>query len=121
MTHLSRNESGSSSTNGSVACTMVDKAPTPKTYRQAWVVLFFLVFLRTSVSVFQFTFSVVPGVSAEFFHVSLTAINWLSNSQGLVYVFVSFFTGWIFEKWGVKRSVINQKRTKEGTEIDNLV
>ncbi|KAI8076367.1 major facilitator superfamily domain-containing protein [Halteromyces radiatus] len=78
----------------------------PRTYPQAWMVLFFLVLLRTSVQVFQFTFSVVPTITSEFFHVSLSAVNWLANIQGLVYVIISFFTGWIFEKLGVKPSLI---------------
>ncbi|KAI7852646.1 major facilitator superfamily domain-containing protein, partial [Circinella umbellata] len=80
--------------------------PSLKTYPQAWLVLFFLVMLRTAVSVFQFTFSVVPNLTAEYFSVSLTGVNWLANVQCLVYVFLSFFTGWLFEKLGVKRSLI---------------
>ncbi|ORX58801.1 MFS general substrate transporter [Hesseltinella vesiculosa] len=78
--------------------------PPPKTYPQAWMGLFFLVMLRTSVSVFQCTYTVVPTITGEFFGVSLSAVNWLSNIQGLVYVALSFITGWIFEQLGVKRS-----------------
>ncbi|CEP19581.1 hypothetical protein [Parasitella parasitica] len=40
------------------------------------------------------------------FNVSLTAVNWLANVQGVMYVFMSFFTGWIFQKLGVKRSLM---------------
>ncbi|SAM08559.1 hypothetical protein [Absidia glauca] len=77
-----------------------------KTYPQAWIALAILLLLRIATSVFQFTYSVIPNVAAEAFQVSLTAITWLSNLQGLVYVFMSFFTGWIYEKLGVKRSLI---------------
>lgn len=77
-----------------------------KTYPQAWIALLLLILLRTAVSVFQFTFSVVPGITSEYFGVSLSAVNWLANVQCIVYVFMSFFTGIIFEKLGVKRSVI---------------
>lgn len=77
-----------------------------KTYPQAWIALLLLILLRTAVSVFQFTFSVVPGITSEYFDVTLSAVNWLANAQCLIYVFMSFFTGVIFEKLGVKRSVI---------------
>lgn len=76
-----------------------------KTYPQAWLALLLLVLLRTAVSVFQFTFSVVPTFTSEYFGVSLSAINWLANVQCIIYVIMSFFTGFIFEKLGVKRSV----------------
>lgn len=78
-----------------------------RTYPQAWIALFLLVLLRTAVSVFQFTFSVVPGITSEYFNVSLSAVNWLANIQCIIYVIMSFFTGFIFEKLGVKRSVRN--------------
>jgi hypothetical protein len=77
-----------------------------KTYPQAWVALLLLVLLRTAVSVFQFTFSVVPTITSQYFDVSLSAVNWLANVQCIIYVVMSFFTGLIFEKLGVKRSVI---------------
>ncbi|KAI8340217.1 major facilitator superfamily domain-containing protein [Chlamydoabsidia padenii] len=77
-----------------------------KTYPQAWIALAILLLLRIATSVFQFTYSVIPNVAAQAFQVSLTAITWLANLQGLVYVFMSFFTGWIYEKLGVKRSLI---------------
>lgn len=97
----------------SVASTTVIVIPTSishpsfqlKTYPQAWFALLLLVLLRTAVSVFQFTFSVIPSMTAQFFHVSMSAVNWLATVQCIVYVIVSFFTGFIFEKLGVKRSV----------------
>ncbi|KAI9487525.1 MAG: major facilitator superfamily domain-containing protein [Benjaminiella poitrasii] len=87
--------------------TVVDPLAFPlKTYPQAWLALLILVTLRTTISVFQFTFSVVPSITGELFHVSLTGVNWLANVQGLIYIFMSFFTGWIFQNLGVKRSLI---------------
>lgn len=77
-----------------------------KTYPQAWIALLLLILLRAAISVFQFTFSVVPGITSEYFGVTLSAVNWLANVQCIIYVFMSFFTGIIFEKLGVKRSVI---------------
>ncbi|KAI8061460.1 hypothetical protein BC940DRAFT_279727 [Gongronella butleri] len=80
-------------------------AGTPaKTSMMAWIALFFLVFLRTSVSIFNNTFSPIPAVTADYLHVDLTAINWLFNSQGIVYIVVSFGTSWMFERLGVKAS-----------------
>ncbi|KAI9358163.1 major facilitator superfamily domain-containing protein [Pilaira anomala] len=98
----------------SVASTTVIVIPTSishpsfqlKTYPQAWFALLLLVLLRTAVSVFQFTFSVIPSMTAQFFHVSMSAVNWLATVQCIVYVIVSFFTGFIFEKLGVKRSIM---------------
>lgn len=93
--------------------TIIDIPPTNissplvlKTYPRAWVALLLLVLLRTAVSVFQFTFSVVPSITSAYFNVSLSAVNWLANIQCVIYVLMSFFTGFIFEKLGVKRSVI---------------
>ncbi|KAL9548018.1 hypothetical protein MBANPS3_005895 [Mucor bainieri] len=77
-----------------------------KTYPQAWIALLLLILLRTAVSVFQFTFSVIPGITSDYFGVSLSAVNWLANVQCIVYVFMSFFTGIIFERLGVKRSIM---------------
>lgn len=78
-----------------------------KTYPQAWLALFLLVCLRAASAVFQYTFAPIPSVTAEYFSVSISAINWLSNVQAVIYVALSFFTGWIFEKLGVKKSVLN--------------
>jgi hypothetical protein len=86
--------------------TVVDPFAFPlKTYPQAWLALLFLVILRTAISVFQFTFSVVPTLTGELFSVSLSSVNWLANIQGVMYVIMSFFTGWIFQILGVKKSV----------------
>ncbi|KAI8577552.1 hypothetical protein K450DRAFT_301831 [Umbelopsis ramanniana AG] len=78
----------------------------PRTYPIAWLVLFLLVLLRSAVSIYQTTFSPIPAVTAEYMGVSLTAINWLANVQSIVYVILSFFTGWIFETIGVKKSLL---------------
>lgn len=113
------NNDDTSSTAGSSAPTVVDdeyniqhrnaqQQTNYRTYPQAWLALFLLVLLRAAAAVFQFTFSVVPGITSEFYQVSLTAVNWLATVQGIVYVILSFFTGWIFEKLGVKRSVIGK-------------
>ncbi|ORX61325.1 hypothetical protein DM01DRAFT_1395062 [Hesseltinella vesiculosa] len=77
-----------------------------RTYPQAWIALIILIVLRTATSVFQFTFSTVPSLTGEVFGVNLTAITWLANIQGLVYVIMSVFTGWIYEQIGVKRSLL---------------
>ncbi|KAI8069755.1 major facilitator superfamily domain-containing protein [Gilbertella persicaria] len=77
-----------------------------KTYPQAWFALFLLVLLRTAVSVFQYTFSVIPTITSHYFDKSLSIVNWLTNVQCIVYVILSFFTGYIFETLGVKRSIL---------------
>lgn len=77
----------------------------PRTYPVAWLILFLLVCLRSAVSIYQTTFSPIPAVVAEYMGVTLTAVNWLANVQFVVYVILSFFTGWIFETMGVKKSV----------------
>lgn len=82
--------------------------PPPRTYPMAWVALFFLVVLRSAVSIFQNTFNPIPNVVANYLGVSLTAINWLYNVVSVVYIVVSFGTGWLFETLGVKKSVYLQ-------------
>ncbi|ORX62118.1 MFS general substrate transporter [Hesseltinella vesiculosa] len=77
-----------------------------KTSTMAWVALFFLVVLRSAVSIFNNTFSPIPTVTATYLNVDLSAINWLFNSQAIVYIVVSFGTSWLFEKCGVKLSLL---------------
>lgn len=76
-----------------------------RTYPIAWVALFFLVILRSAVSIFQNTFNPIPNVIASYLNVNLTAINWLYNIMSIVYIVISFGTGWAFETLGVKKSV----------------
>ncbi|ORZ20645.1 major facilitator superfamily domain-containing protein, partial [Absidia repens] len=77
-----------------------------KTYPIAWVALFFLVVLRAAVSIYNNTFSPIPVVTAKYLDVDLTSVNWLFNIQAVVFIFVSFFTSWLFESLGVKKSLI---------------
>ncbi|KAI9495729.1 hypothetical protein BDB00DRAFT_213423 [Zychaea mexicana] len=76
-----------------------------RTHPLAWIGLFFLVVLRSSVSIFQNTFSPIPNIVADYLNVSLTEVNWLFNIQAVVYIVLSFITGWMFERLGTKRSV----------------
>ncbi|KAI9307437.1 hypothetical protein BJ944DRAFT_275381 [Cunninghamella echinulata] len=76
----------------------------PKTYPMAWIALFFLVFLRSAISIYNNTFNPIPTVTATYLNVDLTAINWLFNIQAVVYIIVSFGTSWLFETLGVKKS-----------------
>ncbi|KAI8088646.1 uncharacterized protein BX664DRAFT_249017, partial [Halteromyces radiatus] len=75
-----------------------------KTYPMAWVALFFLVVLRAAVSIYNNTFSPIPTVTAQYLNVDLTSINWLFNIQAVIFIIVSFFTSWLFETLGVKKS-----------------
>ncbi|KAI8146221.1 major facilitator superfamily domain-containing protein [Fennellomyces sp. T-0311] len=77
----------------------------PRTYPMAWIALFFLVVLRSAVSIFQNTFNPIPNVIANYLNVNLTAINWLYNVMSIVYIIVSFGTGWLFEVLGPKKTV----------------
>ncbi|KAI7862001.1 major facilitator superfamily domain-containing protein [Spinellus fusiger] len=73
-----------------------------RTYPQAWVALFCIVFLRISIALFQFTYSAIPGLTGQYFGVSLMAVNWLAIILCGVYVVLSFFTEKIFEYSGLK-------------------
>lgn len=75
-----------------------------RTQPMAWIALFFLVVLRAAVSIFQNTFNPIPAVVANYLGVNLTAINWLFNVQTVVYILLSFISGWIFERLGTKKS-----------------
>ncbi|KAI8146481.1 major facilitator superfamily domain-containing protein [Fennellomyces sp. T-0311] len=86
-----------------------EDTPSPvstRTHPMAWIALFLLVVLRSSVSIFQNTFSPIPKVVASYLGVSLTGVNWLFNIQAVVYIVLSFFTGWMFERLGTKKSLI---------------
>ncbi|KAI8139805.1 major facilitator superfamily domain-containing protein [Fennellomyces sp. T-0311] len=80
--------------------------PELRTYPRAWLVLFALILLRAAAALFQFTFSVVPNQTSQFYSIDLTVVNWLATIQTLVYIIFSFFTGWIYERFGVKKSLI---------------
>lgn len=88
-----------------------------RTYPIAWVALFFLVVLRSAVSIFQNTFNPIPNVVASYLNVSLTAINWLYNIMSVVYIVVSFGTGWAFETLGVKKSVSFRLQEKKVANV----
>ncbi|KAI7854900.1 major facilitator superfamily domain-containing protein [Circinella umbellata] len=77
-----------------------------RTHPLAWIALFFLVVLRSSVSIFQNTFSPIPNLVANYLNVNLTGVNWLFNIQAIVYIILSFITGWMFERLGTKISLI---------------
>ncbi|CDH52251.1 hypothetical protein RO3G_13522 [Lichtheimia corymbifera JMRC:FSU:9682] len=55
-----------------------------RTHPMAWIALFFLVVLRSAVSIFQNTFSPIPTVVADYLGVSLTEVNWLFNIQAVL-------------------------------------
>ncbi|KAI8881479.1 hypothetical protein K501DRAFT_274637 [Backusella circina FSU 941] len=77
-----------------------------KTYPIAWVLLFFMVILRSAIAIYNNTFSPIPTVTAEYLGISLSKINWLYNAMGLAYVFTSFFTSWLYQRAGIKWSVV---------------
>ncbi|KAI8360001.1 major facilitator superfamily domain-containing protein [Blakeslea trispora] len=77
-----------------------------KTYPQAWYALFLLVLIRTAISVFQYTYSAIPTLTSHYFGITLTSVNWLASVQCIVYVIMSCFTGYLFEKLGVQLSII---------------
>ena len=83
-----------------------------RTHPLAWIALFFLVVLRSSVSIFQNTFSPIPNLVANYLNVNLTGVNWLFNIQAIVYIILSFITGWIFERLGTKISASLKKKRK---------
>ncbi|KAI9261396.1 major facilitator superfamily domain-containing protein [Phascolomyces articulosus] len=57
-----------------------------RTHPLAWVALFLLVVLRSSVSIFQNTFSPIPNLVADYLNVSLTGVNWLFNIQAILII-----------------------------------
>jgi hypothetical protein len=90
----------------SETCTQNSQEETEyKTYPVAWVLLFFMVILRSAIAIYNNTFSPIPTVTAEFLGISLSKINWLYNVMGLAYVTTSFFTSWLYQKAGIKWSV----------------
>ncbi|KAI8364090.1 major facilitator superfamily domain-containing protein [Blakeslea trispora] len=77
-----------------------------KTYPIAWLLLFCIVAIRAAVAIFSNTFSPIPSVTAEFLGISLSSINWLYNIQAICYIVASCFTSYLYQKLGVKWSLL---------------
>ncbi|OBZ87267.1 Major facilitator superfamily domain-containing protein 7-a [Choanephora cucurbitarum] len=77
-----------------------------KTYPIAWLLLFCIVAIRAAVAIFSNTFSPIPSVTAEFMGISLSSINWLYNIQAICYIVASCFTSYLYQKLGVKWSLL---------------
>ncbi|GAB7342976.1 hypothetical protein MBLNU457_g1076t2 [Dothideomycetes sp. NU457] len=77
-----------------------------RTYKRRFVGLAVLVLLNIVVSWDWLTFSAVSTTSAEYFHVSENAINWLSTGFLVAFVVVSPVTMWTLNKGGPKASIM---------------
>jgi len=77
-----------------------------RSYKRRFFGLAVLVLLNIVVSWDWLTFSAVSTTSAEYFHVSENAINWLSTGFLFAFVVVSPFTMWTLNKGGPKASII---------------
>ncbi|KAL1918045.1 uncharacterized protein VTP21DRAFT_3311 [Calcarisporiella thermophila] len=73
---------------------------------QAWFGLVMIVMLTSVGGMNWLTFAVVSTKSTEFLQVSFTAVNWLSNASSIVYVIMSLFTGWYYDRFGIKSALV---------------
>lgn len=77
-----------------------------KTSYLAWIELACIVLLNMSVNLRWLTFSPVASISASYMNVTISSITWLSNCATLIYIAIGGFTGWVFERYGMKTCVI---------------
>ncbi|KAI8981419.1 major facilitator superfamily domain-containing protein [Pilobolus umbonatus] len=68
----------------------------------AWIELIFVILLNMSINLRWLTFSPVANLSSEYLNVSKSAITWLANCATVIFFALSFCTGWIFERYGIK-------------------
>lgn len=78
-----------------------------KTYPQRWFLLTSLVLLNISSAINWITFSAISNIAADYFHVSLTLVNFLSVIFYLAYVVVSLFSSWVLDTKGLRTGVIS--------------
>ncbi|KAI8583214.1 hypothetical protein K450DRAFT_268732 [Umbelopsis ramanniana AG] len=77
-----------------------------QTSLMAWFELAALCALASSCSIMWLSFSVVTDVSVVWLNVDISSVSWLGNATALMYIFTSLITGWFFEKYGVKNSML---------------
>jgi MFS family permease len=68
--------------------------------------LFAIFWLNLVVQVVYIAFSPIATVSASYYDVGLTAINWLSLLWLILFTPFTFLAGWAFEKYGIRNCLI---------------
>ncbi|KAI7901997.1 major facilitator superfamily domain-containing protein [Cokeromyces recurvatus] len=79
-----------------------EKSVSNETSLLAWIELIFVILLNMSVNLRWLTFSPVASLAAEYMNVSMSSITWLANCATLIFIAISTFTGWVFERYGMK-------------------
>ncbi|KAG9289326.1 hypothetical protein G9A89_007887 [Geosiphon pyriformis] len=77
-----------------------------RVYKERWAGLIVIVLLNISSTFNWLTFSPIPNISTNYFNVSLTTINMLSLEYMVVFIFVSFLSTPIIEKYGITRGLL---------------
>ncbi|KAI9301466.1 major facilitator superfamily domain-containing protein [Cunninghamella echinulata] len=77
-----------------------------KTSWVAWLQVAIVVGITSSSALMWMTATSSPQVSAEYFNVNLSSVNWLSNVSAIITAIFSIPAGWCYEKFGIKISLI---------------
>lgn len=77
-----------------------------KTSPVAWFEAIVCVFVNCSCAMMWMTAPSTPSVMSQWMDVSLTQLNWLSNSSAICNTLFSLFSAWAYDKFGIKMSLI---------------
>jgi MFS family permease len=81
------------------------KTVTNQTSYLAWLELACVVLLNMSINLRWLTFSPVATLASQYMDVEMSAITWLANCATLIYIAMGFFTGWLFDRFGMRACV----------------
>lgn len=83
-----------------------EHSPHYRTYKRRFFGLAQLVLLNIVVSWDWLTFAAVSNLAADYFHVSESAINWLSTAFLFAFLLSSPFTIWVLNKRGPRDAIV---------------
>jgi hypothetical protein len=76
-----------------------------KMYKRRWMGMLAIVCLNLSTGLVWLTFNAVSKISEDWFHASLTEVNLSVTLYFFGCIFMSPFSGYVFERWGIKKAV----------------
>ncbi|KAI8373761.1 major facilitator superfamily domain-containing protein [Blakeslea trispora] len=72
----------------------------------AWLQIISITLINSAASLMWMSASSTPTAAAEWLHVSLTQLNWLSNLSAIINTFCSLMTGWSYQRFGIKYNIV---------------
>ncbi|OBZ88572.1 hypothetical protein A0J61_03374, partial [Choanephora cucurbitarum] len=72
----------------------------------AWLQILSVMLINSAASLMWMSASSTPTVTAEWLHISLTQLNWLSNISAIINTCCSLITGWSYQRFGMKSNIV---------------